>query len=98
MDRIDWRGWLTIAAVIAAGALLVETVIAHRGDRPADPALPLPITHALPGGMLVHEFRAADGTPCVASSAGGVACAWLWEEPGEVPGQELGHPGEPATK
>lgn len=59
MTRTEWHGALTAAAVVVAAALLLDTVIAHRGDRPADPALPLPITHALPGGMMVHEFRTA---------------------------------------
>lgn len=81
------------AAMSAAGALLVATVITeHR--RPAQEPAQRTQSHALPGGLVVHELVLSDGTRCLASSAGGVACEWLWMEPGAV---AFDDPDEPAS-
>lgn len=84
---------MATTAVVLAGALLVATVITEP-QRPAQEPTQRTQSHALPGGLVVHELVLADGTRCLASSAGGIACEWLWMEPGAV---AFDDPDEPAS-
>ncbi len=83
--------------VTVAGALLAIAAFraVHSPSEIAPP--PAPIVHKLPG-IHVHEFTASDGTRCLASSAGGIVCEWLWLEAGEDPGYEDEPAGPPAPR
>jgi hypothetical protein len=85
---------LTVALTVAGALLAIAGFRAVHNPAGSGPQQPAPIVHQLPG-IKVHEFTASDGTRCLASSAGGIVCEWLWMEAGEDPGYEDDEPAGP---